>query len=440
VTHEEKRITIPHVYSLFNALLLANAWLLFDHGDDTAAASVLVVTCGLALWQLILLLHARLSTRVHRIERSIRKPHFVQAGLQLCIYLYWGLYWVETRNYALFIVVQIVFAYLFEMLLSLSRRGVWPVGFGQLPIVFSINLFLWFKEEYFYLQLLLIAFTYLAKEFLTWNQDGKKQHIFNPSAFSLAIVSFVLLYTGSYDKFTTGVDLPESFELPPNFFEVIFLLGLVVQFLFATTPITFGSVLSNFSLFYIAKFILGGPTGPSPIDLTVFLAMTLLITDPSTSPKTAKGKFLFGATYGFAIFWGSIGLRYFHQPEFFNKILFIPVLNLMVPLFDRVTGDVHHASCISPSNWRKWLTNTSWTLLYVCLFVNIVSLLKWRETWLVNPRLLPVPVVSQELAQVALRKNYCRARFPDVYKPFGFRSEIARYTKLMTIYYPKTNE
>ena len=161
--------------------------------------------------------------------------------------------------------------------------------------------------------------TYLGKEFLTWNQDGRTKHIFNPSAFSLTVASIVLLCTGSIDEFTTGVDLVQSFELPPSFFEVIFLLGLVVQFLFATTPVTFGSVVSICSLFHAANWILAGLIAPTPFDVSIFLAMTLLVTDPATTPKTVLGKFLFGAAYGFAVLSSGISLRYFQQPDYFSQ-------------------------------------------------------------------------------------------------------------------------
>ncbi len=59
------------------------------------------------------------------------------------------------------------------------------LGFGPLPIVFSTNLFLWFRDDWFYLQFLLVAAGFLGKEFVRWEREGKSVHIFNPSAFSL---------------------------------------------------------------------------------------------------------------------------------------------------------------------------------------------------------------------------------------------------------------
>lgn len=173
---------VSHVFLLFDGLLIASAFFLADR-NDSAATSVLVLTGALVLWQIFLFSSVLSPMQMLRIEHKFRKPHVVQTGLQLCVYLYWGLYWNEPASFAIFIGVQIICAYLFDMLFSLTRRRVWYAGFGPVPIVLSINLFIWFREDYFYLQLLMVALTYFAKEFLTWNRDGKSRHIFNPSAF-----------------------------------------------------------------------------------------------------------------------------------------------------------------------------------------------------------------------------------------------------------------
>ena len=38
-----------------------------------------------------------------------------------------------------------------------SRRDKWVLGFGPFPIVLSTNLFLWFRDDWFYLQFALVA-------------------------------------------------------------------------------------------------------------------------------------------------------------------------------------------------------------------------------------------------------------------------------------------
>ena len=82
-----------------------------------------------------------------------------------------------------------MFAYVFDMLLSWSRRQEYKLGFGPFPIIFSTNLFLWFRDDWFYLQFLMIAVGFLGKEFIKWEREGRRVHIFNPSAFALGLFS-----------------------------------------------------------------------------------------------------------------------------------------------------------------------------------------------------------------------------------------------------------
>jgi hypothetical protein len=42
---------------------------------------------------------------------------------------------------------QLLFAYAFDMLLGWSRRERYTLGFGPFPVIFSINLFLWFRRK-----------------------------------------------------------------------------------------------------------------------------------------------------------------------------------------------------------------------------------------------------------------------------------------------------
>ena len=87
----------------------------------------------------------------------LRPQHYVQACAQGSILLYWGWYWREVYDSAHLLLAQLLFAYAFDLLLSWTRRGAYTLGFGPFPVIFSINLFLWFKPDWFYLQFLLIA-------------------------------------------------------------------------------------------------------------------------------------------------------------------------------------------------------------------------------------------------------------------------------------------
>ncbi len=424
----------PLLILLVDGLLLLAAGLFGYSGRGALSVSILVVTVPLVVLQWVLFDSLRSTGQTVRIESGLKRPHYTQGILQICLYLYWGLYWDEVWNYAPLIVVQLIFAYAIEMLLSWSRYRVWRVGFGPVPIVLSMNLFLWFKDGYFVFQFALIVLAYLGKDFIRWNRGGQSRHIFNPSAFPLAFVTVGLLATGDLG-FSYGVDITAALTLPPNMYEMIFLLGVVIQLLYATTLVTLGAVLSQYLLYSLATFVLGGPPGPILIELSVFLGLTLLVTDPSTSPRTKMGKFLFGVTYGGGAFFIFIGLRLIHQPSFVDKILMVPIVNLLVPLFDRIGETCHRWT-----DRAVWLPNArferfAWVVLYTGLFVSLLPRLK-NPVESSSP--LPPPAGgitrSHNLDQRLINRDYCQRKFPDPFKPFGFPSEIASYWKLREVY------
>ena len=92
----------------------------------------------------------------------VRTPHWVQAIAHSSIFIYWGAY--VDRVYPLLWLIgsQVVFAYVFDMLMAWSRGRKWVIGFGPIPIVGSTNLFLWFKDDLFYLQFAMIALCFLS--------------------------------------------------------------------------------------------------------------------------------------------------------------------------------------------------------------------------------------------------------------------------------------
>jgi hypothetical protein len=223
------------------------------------------------------------------------------------------------------------------MLVSWSRRDNWILGFAGIPMVFSMNLFLWFRDDWFYLQFVMVAIIIFGKEFVKWKRDGRPAHIFNPSAFALFLVSIVLIATNT-TAITWGTQISTTFNNPPNIFLEIFLLGLIVQGLFSVTLVT----LSAAAALYLLDVIYFGSTGiyrfiDFNIHPAVFLGLHLLVTDPATSPRKNLGKVIFGAGYGFGVFLLYGWLENHGVPEFYDKLLCVPVLNLTVRTLDRIS-------------------------------------------------------------------------------------------------------
>jgi len=264
-----------------------------------------------------------------------RAQHYVQSLCQFTVYAYWGWYWEPVYDYMPLLFGQLLFAYAFDILLSWSRREEYVLGFGPFPIVFSTNLFLWFKDDWFSLQFLLIALGFLGKAFVRWNRDGRRVHIFNPSAFTLAVFALVLLATDT-TRLTWGQEIASTFSLGPLIYTLIFTVGLVVMYFFAITPVTAAAAATLFGLSAIYATATGVPYFvDSDIPSAVFLGLHLLVTDPSTSPRTPLGRVVFGLLYGLGVFGLYALLGALGMPTFYDKLLCVPLLNLAVPSIDR---------------------------------------------------------------------------------------------------------
>lgn len=281
-----------------------------------------------------------------RITRP-RAQHYVQSLCQLGVYAYWGWYWPPVYDFVPLLVGQLAFAYAFDLLLAWSRREDYPLGFGPFPIVFSTNLFLWFKDEWFSLQFVLIALGFLGKAFVRWERDGKRVHIFNPSAFTLAVFSIALLATGT-TSITWGQEIATTFGLGPRIYVVLFVIGLVVMYFFSITPVTMAAAATLFGASALYLAVTGVPYFvDSEIPSAVFLGLHLLVTDPSTSPRTPLGRAIFGVLYGLGVFALYAALGAFGLPTFYDKLLCVPFLNLAVPAIDRMVRNIGTSPILS---------------------------------------------------------------------------------------------
>jgi len=289
----------------------------------------------LLAWQAVLALRG--GGRVPGFVPTDPRPqHYIQMCCHLGVYSYWGYYWAPVYPYLPLLFAQVLFAYALDTLLSWSRRRPFGVGFGPFPIVFSTNLFLWFKDDWFAFQFLLIAVGFLGKAFIQWERDGRRSHIFNPSAFALALFSLVLIVTGT-TSLTWAQEINTTFALGPRIYLVLFLIGLVVMFNFSTTYVTASAAMTLFGLSALYGAVTGVPYFvDTEIPSAVFLGLHLLVTDPSTSPRTPLGRVIFGVWYGLGVFalyalLGALGV-----PTFYDKLLCVPLLNLLVPTIDRL--------------------------------------------------------------------------------------------------------
>jgi len=327
--------SIPALPMLLTAGLFALNFLPRVSENPRLAGAISGVAGGLFVWELVLWVLSNRRARPLSITFAPVKSHWVQALVQLSIILYWGWFWREVYAFMPLILAQMLFLYCLEGLITWSRGRTWRLGFGPMPIILSTNLLLWFKDDWFILQFLMIALGVLGKQFITWERDGRRTHIFNPSAFGQSLIALVLIATGTTNDLTWGKQIAATFETP-HMLVLIFFGGLVVQFLFHVTLMTVSAV----ATLCILNILFTQVTGTYyfvtiNIAAPIFLGMHLLMTDPATSPRTNLGRVVFGVLYAVGYFVLFRVLDLAGVPTFWDKLLPVPVLNLLVPVIDR---------------------------------------------------------------------------------------------------------
>jgi Flp pilus assembly protein TadD len=340
------------------------------------------VGAALLAWNAAILITALRTGRTLTLEVVLRSQHYVQACAQLSVFVYWGWYWSEVYQSADLIVAQLVFAYALDALLSWSRRNTYTLGFGPFPIILSINLFLWFKPDWFYLQFLLVALGFATKELIRWNKQGRRVHIFNPSSFPLAIFSMVLILTDT-THLTWGAEIAYTQLYPPYIYLWIFLVSLPGQFLFGVTLMTMSAVVAAYAfiLLYVAVTGTGFFIG-TYIPIATFLGMHLLFNDPSTSPRTDLGRIIFGMLYGLSVVALYALLERVGAPTLYDKLLAVPILNLMIQGIDwaarsRALKHFDPTALVGGLSLRR--RNLAYMSIWIVVFAIIQSLISTEQ-------------------------------------------------------------
>ena len=358
---------------VLTALLFLLSFTSRIQGNETLVLSFRGAAFALLLWQshLMYLAFRAKETRVFSIV--LRPQHYIQAMVQSSVYLYWGYYWQPVYEHGWLIIAQLLFAYTFDMLLAWSRRREYTLGFGPIPIIFSINLFLWFRDDWFYLQFLMIAVGFMGKEYVRWQREGRSVHIFNPSAFALGLFSLILIITNT-THLTWGHEIASTLTLAPGIYTFLFLIGLVVMYFFSITLVAGVSAISLFALSALYYQTAGVPYFlDSEIPAAVFLGLHLLVTDPSTSPRTPLGKTLFGLLYGLGVFALYTILDNLGAPTFYDKLLCVPLLNLSVIAIDRAVRSIKSETILNlwNQNWFKGRANLAHMGIWVAVFLGM---------------------------------------------------------------------
>ena len=303
-------------------------------GEPAAFWTVAAAVVGIVVWTGWLFASRRERGEDLTLELVLRTPHWMQTLAQGALLVWWGTHVDMVRLWAPMILAQLLLAVAVEGLFALTRRGRYAAGLGVVPVIFSVNLFLWFTGPWFFFQFAMVVLVYAGKEFIRWQLDGRSRHIFNPSALALSVAAVLLIATGS-TEITLGIEIAQSQFIPPQMFLVIFLAAVPAQLLFGVAMMTMPAVLTilGFGLLYQSL------TGiyffyDAYIPVSVFLGLHLLFTDPATSPRTDVGRILFGLIYGTGVVTSAALLDAIGAPNFYDKLLPVPILNLLAPRLD----------------------------------------------------------------------------------------------------------
>ncbi|MBL8749918.1 MAG: SEL1-like repeat protein [Planctomycetes bacterium] len=334
-------------------------------------ATHLAIGSGLVVWQLLLWATARRSgRRLLVVPVPPVRQHYVQACVQCGLYAYWGYHWRPIYDQLPLILGQLAFVFAFDALLSWTRGRPWRFGSGPLPVVLSTNLFIWFVDGWYGLQFVMIVVGLLGKEFLRWNKDGRRAHIFNPSGFGLLVAAIALIASGATDEITMARPLATTIDGPDHIYLVLFGLGLVVQGFFGVTLMTFFGVVAS----TLAAMAYHATTGSylfaaSNLPAAGFLGMHLLMTDPATSPRTNLGRAIFGTGYGllYVFFYDLLGPL--GDLEIYAKLFPVPLLNLTVLALDRFarTGAIGRLN----HRWENFTTPVRMNAIHMAVWIAV---------------------------------------------------------------------
>jgi hypothetical protein len=106
------------------------------------------------------------------------------------------------------------------------------------------------------------------------------------------------------------------------------------------------------------------------VPIAVFLAMHLLITDPSTSPRTQLGRILYGVLYALTVIVVEVTI----EPSFPAKLMLVPALNLLVRLIDRLAQS-RVLRPFDPGRIAPQVTGRRRNLAYIAIWAAVFSMM-----------------------------------------------------------------
>lgn len=282
-----------------------------------------------ALWVLYIIL----DDGKFEFDLEIKSAHIVQLSVQGLIYLYWCLNSYVIVDRIPLILGQAAFAVLISIAETYAREGKIKISAAPIPIVFSLNFFLWFMPSLFLWQICFLMLALASKQIQCRDPQGNLRHIFNPSGLVLALFSWHILFREEIPGLQIHMAL-KSLENVPGIHFVIFGLGLASLWVAERGLVTLSTLVAIVLIDLLSSKLFGYPVSKYPIHVSVLIGITLLITDPRTSPSYPLAQIMFGFAYALTIVISSSVLYLLRRPAYYDKIMFVPFMNIAAPYLD----------------------------------------------------------------------------------------------------------
>ena len=333
-------------------------------GSDAAMGALGFAIVALVGWAALLAAWLTWRRAWSAVRMRFQATHLLPAVLQTAIFAWWGWHAPEVVDHLPMLAGQIAFAYAFDFLCGMTLRRRWDLTFGPLPVVGSANLFVWFASGAQALAFAVIALGLAAKWGIRRGADGRLTrsvaasgaHVFNPSALGIAVVGATCLALPTWGRFE---DIAHRLAEPPHMLAVLTAVTAVALVRVPVVLVTLGAALALLALKYAGAWHVVYPFWPA-----VFLAITLLATDPATIPRTGSGRLAFGIATGLGIWAASAALTVLGQQDFFGKVFAIPFVNWFAPRFDNWSR-----RC---GSWARFL-EPRWNLAHVAGWLSLAA-------------------------------------------------------------------
>jgi hypothetical protein len=216
--------------------------------------------------------------------------------------------------------------------------------------------------------------------------EGRPRHIFNPSALPMALTALVVVIVFNAERLLDTSNVVFSYLLAPHFQLFVFGVGLLSHLASGVSFISLGAVATLYVLDTGFKAVTGLPPMGDILQPSVFVGITLLVTDPVTSPKTRTGQLAYGCLYGLGILICYALLNHFGFPRYYDKILPVPILNYLALTLDRVKVPLW-GPMKSPLWARPWAPAAVYAVVFLALLPATERSFLRRAWFIENDRL-----------------------------------------------------